>query len=107
MEIQFNRGGFEVMAIQNLMKRAIKIIKKGKYRIISERSVEVTENKKKYYSRYKTLPGRTIQTCGCTNFSRHCNQPTRCVHRIVAEWVLMNHQLLNSGGKTNDNKKRV
>jgi len=74
------------------MKRAIKIIKEKKYKILSDRMVEVKDNGK-YIVSYITKPGRTIQTCSCTNSARHCNQPIRCVHRIVAEWVLMIYQL--------------
>lgn len=81
------------MTIQTLMKRAIKLIKNKQFFMISERFVEVTDNKKKYEVLYITKPGRTIQTCSCSNSAKHCKQPIRCVHRIVAEWVLMLHQL--------------
>lgn len=91
------------MTIQNLMKRAIKIIRKKQYKVISERMVEVMVNKQKYEVIYKTKPGRTLQTCSCTNEARHCNQPTRCVHKLVAEWILMLCELNKTGGKTNEN----
>ncbi len=86
------------MPIETLMQRAIKIINKKDFKIISDQMVQVKSNKKIHTVTYKTLPGRTIQTCSCTNFSRHCKQPIRCVDMLVAEWVLMLKQL-NQGGK--------
>lgn len=85
------------------MKRAIQIVRKKQYKIISERMVMVKDHGKKYNVTYVTKPGRTIQICSCTNETMHCNQPTRCVHKIAAEWILMFNQL-NQGGK-NERKK--
>jgi len=90
-----NKKNYSKMAIQNLRKRAIKIINNQKFKIISETTVEVTEDKETYSSIYLTKPGRTIQTCSCPNYQKHCKQPIRCVHMLVAEWVLMLHQLNN------------
>ena len=81
------------MTIQILMKRAIKIIKKTQYKVLSEEMVLVKDHGEKYTVKYLTKPGRTIQTCSCTNYARHCRQSTRCVHMIVAEWVLIFYQL--------------
>jgi len=92
------------MTIQLLMKRAIQIIKKKQYKIISERMIVVKDQDKKYTVTYQTKPGRTIQTCTCTNYVRHCKQSIRCVHMIVTEWILMFNQI-NSGGKNETNIK--
>jgi len=94
------------MSIKILRKRAIKIIKNKGVKQVSDNVFYVTEENKEYRVEYKTLPGRTIHICQCSNHAFHCKQPIICVHKLAAEWIGMFNQL-KSGGIKNDKKKKL
>jgi hypothetical protein len=81
------------MSIKILRKRAIKIIKNKGIKQISDSVFYVTEEGKEYRVQFKTLPGRTICICSCSNHAMHCRQPVICVHKLASCYYGMMNEL--------------
>ena len=93
------------MSIKILRKRAIEIIKKKGVRQESDEVFYVKDGDQEYRVQFKTLPGRTIYLCSCSNHAFHCRQPIICVHKLAAEWVGMFNQINRKEAK--NGKRRI